>query len=214
VEYVIEMVLNLQEYVRFQMQIFVEFFRFQPPRLLLVQQLQQRRMPDLVESAQQNVPVVEIRSTPQSPIPPQELPPTFLNDLDYPVGWKVYHSVLGVVDKETADAYDKQRVPAAGCMTKQDADEEKKTDHILLSDDELAVNAAAAATDEVNAVPASILSEDNETIAANVADVERNSAPADFLLKENATIAVADETDSVTAKVLLSDKPATIASVA
>eukprot|EP00980_Cylindrotheca_fusiformis_P010999 scaffold2526_cov131-Cylindrotheca_fusiformis.AAC.15 len=37
---------------------------------------------------------------------PGELEPAFLDEHDYPPGWLVYHSRLGVVSKEEADGYD------------------------------------------------------------------------------------------------------------
>jgi hypothetical protein len=38
-----------------------------------------------------------------------DIEPAFLNDEDYPPGWLVYHSVLGVVPKEEADQHDRER---------------------------------------------------------------------------------------------------------
>jgi|UPI000581AB8F hypothetical protein len=38
----------------------------------------------------------------------QELEPAFLNDSDYPPGWMVYHSLLGVVAKNEAEEYERR----------------------------------------------------------------------------------------------------------
>lgn len=46
------------------------------------------------------------RKTCYSPIPP--LPPAFPNESDYPPGWNVYHSVLGVVLRTQALEYDEK----------------------------------------------------------------------------------------------------------
>ena len=38
------------------------------------------------------------------------LPPAFLSDEEYPTGWLVYHSILGVVTKAEADQYDQEQI--------------------------------------------------------------------------------------------------------
>lgn len=60
-------------------------------------------MPDLVVGdTTEGVPTNGGTSTP-------ELEPAFLHDKDYPPGWMVYHPVLGVVAKEKADEFDREK---------------------------------------------------------------------------------------------------------
>lgn len=54
----------------------------------------------------------------QRRIVPSEIEPAFLKESDYPTGWVVYHTILGVVPKTEADQYDReqQRVATAAAV--------------------------------------------------------------------------------------------------